>query len=350
MNEHTTNAGSIPLPTRREPAGGRLLAEAFVSVARTPALCESQRRVLLACEDGSSAEWTVRLLESDPALAIAVIYGAATANRTRVASLRAAVERLGPTGVMTVVAAVPTYDPLNGHWAACIRYERFRRHAASTRAATELVAALAGIEDVDGLLTAALLHDAGRLVLAELYGTALDSIEDGELPEERLRRERLTFGTDHALVGAVAAGRWGLPATVASAVERHHAVDATGHPGAIRLGDLIAHHASGDPLAEASLSGAARQLGLGPDDVRSVLFEFPLGDSRRENAPRPCPLSARELDALHGLSEGKVYKQIAGELSLSVSTVRTHLHNVYRKTGAVDRAQAVLIARDAGWL
>ena len=52
----------------------------------------------------------------------------------------------------------------------------------------------------------------------------------------------------------------------------------------------------------------------------------------------------REVDALRGLAEGKVYKQIADEMSLSVSTIRTHLHNVYRKIGAVDRAQAVLIA------
>ena len=45
---------------------------------------------------------------------------------------------------------------------------------------------------------------------------------------------------------------------------------------------------------------------------------------------------------LKRLAEGKVYKQIARELSLSTSTVRTHLHNIYGKLGAVDRAQAVL--------
>jgi DNA-binding NarL/FixJ family response regulator len=45
-----------------------------------------------------------------------------------------------------------------------------------------------------------------------------------------------------------------------------------------------------------------------------------------------------------------VYKQIAGEMSLSVSTIRTHLHNVYGKIGAVDRAQAVLTSRDRGWI
>ena len=50
------------------------------------------------------------------------------------------------------------------------------------------------------------------------------------------------------------------------------------------------------------------------------------------------------------LAEGKVYKQIALELDLSTSTVRTHLHNIYGKLGAVDRAQAVLIAQERGWL
>jgi DNA-binding NarL/FixJ family response regulator len=56
------------------------------------------------------------------------------------------------------------------------------------------------------------------------------------------------------------------------------------------------------------------------------------------------------MDVLRRLAEGKVYKQIAHELQLSTSTVRTHLHNVYGKLGAVDRAQAVLTATDKGWL
>jgi DNA-binding NarL/FixJ family response regulator len=67
-------------------------------------------------------------------------------------------------------------------------------------------------------------------------------------------------------------------------------------------------------------------------------------------ATEPCPLSPRELDALRGLADGRVYKQIAAEMGLSASTVRTHLHNVYRKIGAADRAQAVLAARDRGWI
>ena len=64
----------------------------------------------------------------------------------------------------------------------------------------------------------------------------------------------------------------------------------------------------------------------------------------------PCPLSGREVDVLKRLAAGNVYKQIAHELGLSTSTVRTHLHNIYGKLGAVDRAQAVLIATERGWL
>ena len=60
--------------------------------------------------------------------------------------------------------------------------------------------------------------------------------------------------------------------------------------------------------------------------------------------------SAREVEVLRRLRDGKVYKQIALELELSTSTVRTHLHNTYAKLGAVDRAQAVLLATQRGWL
>ena len=80
-------------------------------------------------------------------------------------------------------------------------------------------------------------------------------------------------------------------------------------------------------------------------DVRPAL------PGARPVAPvEPCPLSGREVEVLKRLAEGKVYKQIGAELGLSTSTVRTHLHNIYGKLGAVDRAQAVLIATGQGWL
>ena len=79
------------------------------------------------------------------------------------------------------------------------------------------------------------------------------------------------------------------------------------------------------------------------------MYELPYTGNAKRHVD-PCPLSRRELEVLKQLAEGKVYKQIAQELGLSTSTVRTHLHNTYAKLGANDRAQAVLIATDRGWL
>jgi DNA-binding NarL/FixJ family response regulator len=92
-------------------------------------------------------------------------------------------------------------------------------------------------------------------------------------------------------------------------------------------------------------------IDVSPEHVRSVLYDLPLPNSgSRPRMIDPCPLSTRELEVVRRLARGMVYKQIAGELGLSTSTIRTHLHNIYGKLGARDRAQAVLIATERGWI
>ncbi len=145
------------------------------------------------------------------------------------------------------------------------------------------------------------------------------------------------------------ARRWALPNRLATAIERHHADDADGEAALVRLADMLAHYGHGQAVDPKELLKAARMLELTPESLRSLMYELPYAGNGKRNV-EPCPLSGRELDVLRKLAEGKVYKQIAHELSLSTSTVRTHLHNIYGKLGAVDRAQAVLIAIERGWL
>ncbi len=114
---------------------------------------------------------------------------------------------------------------------------------------------------------------------------------------------------------------------------------------------MIVHHSHGDAIDPDRLTATAVRCGVPERKLKALLYEFPhAGVARQRRSTEPCPLSPREVDALRGLAEGKVYKEIAGEMDLSPSTVRTHLHNVYRKIGAADRAQAVLVARDRGWI
>lgn len=75
------------------------------------------------------------------------------------------------------------------------------------------------------------------------------------------------------------------------------------------------------------------------------------GDEIQVRVPAsPCPLSGRPLEAVRELGKGLLYKQIAAEMGVTTSTVRTHLRNVYRLLDVPDRAQAVLLCQREGWI
>ncbi len=53
-------------------------------------------------------------------------------------------------------------------------------------------------------------------------------------------------------------------------------------------------------------------------------------------------LTPRELEVLHGLSCGQPYKQIAGDLGISLSTVRTYIQRIYEKLHVHSQTEAVM--------
>ncbi|WP_405587089.1 response regulator [Streptomyces sp. NBC_01190] len=67
-------------------------------------------------------------------------------------------------------------------------------------------------------------------------------------------------------------------------------------------------------------------------------------------AEGPDPLTARERDVLRAAADGSVNAEIARRLLLSEGTVRNYLSTAIQKTGARNRAAAVRIAHEKGWL
>jgi putative nucleotidyltransferase with HDIG domain len=340
---------------RKTPAPGSRLAEAFEAVERFPVLLESRERVMQAATaETARVGEIIEAVESDVALTMAVLQFAnrsGARNSGTIASIPAALEVLKPSGVLAIAGTAPTYDFFepNGGWE--LRPEHFRIHGVATQRAADRVARAVGFKDRDELAVAALLHDVGRLVIARLHPGYQDFFDMvGRTPEQRLRVEREKLGIDHAIVGGVLARRWNLPGRTAVAIERHHADDSEGLSALIATADMLAHYGQGEALSRERLEGAATRSGISQELLRELLYELPYPRQDTPRASEPCPLSSRELDVLRLLAEGKVYKQIAGEMQLSVSTIRTHLHNVYGKIGAVDRAQAVLTAHDRGWI
>jgi len=344
-NEHRHNEGH-----------GRRLTQAFEALEAFPVMTESRNRVLRLFESGepSTAE-VVSAIEGDVALAVTVLRLANQVDgpsRGRIESAVKGVEVLQLATIHSIVGRARTYDFFERTAVWQTIPERFRLHGVATQRAADRLASETGYDKRDRLMVTSLLHDIGKLILVHAYpGYPRQVHGDARTPEERLNRERLELGVDHAVVGGVLARRWGLPRAFAHVIESHHSDRADGEAALLRLADMLAHYLLGGQVTPAEMLAAARAIGLKPSELRTVMYDLPLATgTRRPRQVDPCPMSAREIDVLRRLAKGMVYKQIASELGLSTSTVRTHLHNVYGKLGAMDRAQAVLMATERGWI
>jgi DNA-binding NarL/FixJ family response regulator/class 3 adenylate cyclase len=89
---------------------------------------------------------------------------------------------------------------------------------------------------------------------------------------------------------------------------------------------------------------------LAPSVTRRVIEEFVRRppDSVRESPARLAELTARELEVLKLIARGLSNAEIAKELFVSETTVKTHVAHVLMKLDLRDRVQAVVLAYESG--
>src|ERR671910_390952 len=114
--------------------------------------------------------------------------------------------------------------------------------------------------------------------------------------------------------------------------------------------------AMGDLLSEVLDAQQRGRLDATPSVPMRYLAKLLAALAREDAAPAaaaerlPEPLSERELEVLALGAAGMSNKEIAGRLFVSVTTVKTHINNLYRKLDARSRIQAVACARELGIL
>ena len=197
-----------------------------------------------------------------------------------------------------------------------------------------------------------LLADDQALVrgaLSALLGLERDlevvaEVSSGDQVVEAVREHR----PDVALLDVEMPGLDGIEATAALRKAfpdvRVLIVTTFGRPGYLRR--AMEAGASGFVVKDtpaAQLADAVRRVHAGLRVVDPVLATESLfaGES---------PLTPRETDVLQAARDGSSAAAIARRLFLSEGTVRNHLSSAIGKTGAGNRAEAVLIAEGNGWL
>jgi LuxR family maltose regulon positive regulatory protein len=189
-----------------------------------------------------------------------------------------------------------------------------------------------------------LAQDRPRQALAlldRLHGAAVAQDRVGSLIETgALRPLALAATGDEA--GAVTALTEALLLACAQGHVRVFADE--GPPMAALLGKLIAAQRTGQAAAEVPLGYLARLQ-------RAFDSGHATADPGHGSPAMPGivePLTARELEVLGLLAAGRSNQAIAGELVVTLDTVKKHVSHVLDKLGATNRSEAVARARKLG--
>ncbi|MFI6149826.1 response regulator [Streptomyces sp. NPDC051109] len=102
-------------------------------------------------------------------------------------------------------------------------------------------------------------------------------------------------------------------------------------------------------LVEAVRAAAVGDSLVSPAITVRLLREMAPRAAGAQTARRPCePLTEREQDVVRCVARGRTNAEIAGDLFISLSTVKTHLANVQTKLDARNRVEIAAWAWESG--
>ncbi len=231
-----------------------------------------------------------------------------------------------------------------------------------SRGAADLVAAAARHQrmppaDITRLYRAGLVHGLGKLGVSNQIWEKKGPLSTAE--SERLRMYPYLTGRILSRVG-------GLESVVSVATKHEERIDGSGFPRGLTSTELtaqdrllaaaVAYHQLREPRPDQrdvdprdtanQLRQEARAGHLDAESVEAVLAAAGHRASRR--APFSAGLTAREVEILRLVAQGKSNREIAAELFIAEKTARNHVERVYTKLGVNNRTQATLAAIDRG--
>jgi HD-like signal output (HDOD) protein/FixJ family two-component response regulator len=239
-----------------------------------------------------SVEEITRIVKQDPAL-VARLLGLANSSLYerggRVDTVHRAIHRIGVTQVRNTALSLQVMDGFGSDLAGGqLKAIAFWEHCIATGlGASELATQLAAPPDeCESAFSAGLLHDCGRMALAQtlgdVYGQVLDHARAANVPVELAEAKMLQL--THADAAKVMLSGWGLPESIVTPIALHqHSAEQISQKAGVAAKRVSLLLALADRLAKAANLGDSgnpclyplrpflKALGLEPAKVQSIL-------------------------------------------------------------------------------
>ncbi len=139
-----------------------------------------------------------------------------------------AVVLLGFQTVRSIVLAAALGDTLNREVKPySLEKGELWKHSMGVATAARMIAQRSGYKYQDLAYTAGLLHDVGKIILADYldryYQEVMEKVDSGQMSFSEAEFEIL--GIDHAQTGGEVAKKWNFPAEIVEAITLHHKPD-----------------------------------------------------------------------------------------------------------------------------
>ena len=228
----------------------------------------------------------VKMISYDPSLTANVLRicnSAYFGSATPTSDLQEAVTRLGFQQVYQLVAAATGARMLSpAQMGYGLEQGELWKHSVAAAVAAQLVARQTG-DNENVVFTAALLHDIGKIVLAQsLNGVYSKVIKETEMNQQSLLdAEKKILGVNHAEVGGQLLERWKFPPNIVSAVWFHHTPKGAGAhqrlASIVYLGNMISFfmgHGYGHvAFALRGRNEVLTTLGIAPEAIPQFMMQ-----------------------------------------------------------------------------
>ncbi len=254
-------------------------------------------------DDLSSAAQMEELILHDPPLSARILKLANSAFysfRAEVKTISHAISLLGINLVKSLAIGVNIFDSFTrGMKNEAMILNRLWVHSFGVAiVAQEIWTRRGGKKDGEFSFMCGLLHDIGKVVFFKedsFHYRAVFSAEKSQKDPDIRHHELVSYGTDHAAVGAILAKEWGLPPELATVIRYHHTPLNSNvvMVSAISLADMIAKKTEigydGDRKVDPAVARIQARLNMNAEECNRLIT---FADSKRKSIEEFFELSS----------------------------------------------------------